>query len=82
MTASSTISRTVFFDSTTRMFDQWCDELHDRRGFEIEILNVNLGRMHTRPGARGTTTVCVSLLTAHDLHAVRENILRSSRSSP
>src|SRR5262249_22474967 len=54
--------------------DQGYDELHNRRGLEIEILNVDLGRVHARPGACDTTTVCLGLFTAHDLHAVREDL--------
>ena len=59
--------------------DQGLDELHNRRPHEIEILNVDLGRVHTRPGACDTTTVCLGLSTAHDLHAVREETLGCSR---
>jgi len=61
--------------------DQGHDELHDRCRLEIEVLNVDLGRVYTRPSARDTTTVCVGLSTADDLHAVREDILGSSRST-
>jgi hypothetical protein len=61
--------------------DQGHDELHDRCRLEIEVLNVDLGRVHARPSARDTTTVCVGLSTADDLHAVREDILGSSRST-
>jgi hypothetical protein len=55
------------------------DELQNRRLHEIEILNVDLGRVHARPGAGDTTTVCLGLLTAHDLHAVPEDLDLSRR---
>ena len=38
------------------------------------IVNVDLGRVRARPGACDTTTVCLGLFTAHDLHAVREDL--------
>ena len=42
------------------------------RGFEIEILNIDLGCVQARSGACDTTTVCLGLFAAHNLHAVRE----------
>src|SRR6476660_3208752 len=48
-------------------------------GREIEILNVYLSRVQARPGACDTTTVCLGLFTAHNLHAVREETLGCSR---
>jgi hypothetical protein len=59
--------------------DQGYDELHNRRGHEIEILNIDLGRVHARPGACDTTTICLGLFTADDLHAVREELGLSRR---
>jgi hypothetical protein len=59
--------------------DQRQDELQNRRGDEIEILSVDLGGVHARPRACDATTVCLCLSAAHDLHAVREEILRCSR---
>ena len=59
--------------------DQGQDELQNRRGHEIEILNVDLGRVHARPDACAATTACVGLLAAHDLGAVGEETLGRSR---
>jgi len=48
------------------------DELQNHRALEIEILNVDLGRVYARAGACDTTTACTGLFTAHNLHAVHK----------
>ena len=54
--------------------DERKEELENLRGRESEILNVDLGRIHARPRAGGTAAVALGLSTAHDLHAVHEDL--------
>jgi hypothetical protein len=54
--------------------DERKEALHNARGLDTDILNVDLGRVHAGPGACDTATVCLGLFTAHDLHAVHEDL--------
>src|SRR5262249_61891153 len=54
--------------------DQGYEEFRDLRRQAGEILNVDLGRVHARPGACGTAAVRLGLSAAHDLHAVHEEL--------
>jgi hypothetical protein len=40
----------------------------------VVVRNVDLGRVHARPGACGTAAVRLGLSAAHDLHAVHEEL--------
>ena len=52
--------------------NQRLNELQNRRLHQIEILNVDLGRIQARPRTRDTATVPPGLFAAHDLDAVRK----------
>jgi hypothetical protein len=54
----------------------------NRRGHQIEILHVDLGRIHARPNARGATAARIGLFAADDLGAVGEEALGRSRNGP
>jgi len=54
--------------------DQGYEEFRDLRRLTGDILNVDLGRVHARPGACGTAAVRLGLSAAHDLHAVHEEL--------
>src|SRR5436853_6043990 len=54
--------------------DQGYEEFRDLRRQAGEILNVDLGCVHARPGACGTAAVRLGLSAAHDLHAVHEEL--------
>jgi hypothetical protein len=45
-------------------------------------VNVDLGRVHTRPKARGATGARIGLFAADDLGAVGEETLGGSRNGP
>jgi hypothetical protein len=62
--------------------DQRLNELQNRRLHEIEILDVDLGRVQARPGACDTATVFPGLFAAHDLYAVRKETLGGGSGTP
>src|SRR5262249_15769771 len=59
--------------------DQWHEELRHGDLLTVEVVDVHLGRVHTRPGACDAAAVSVTLLPADDLDAVQED--RPFRSS-
>lgn len=54
--------------------DQGYEKFRDLRRLTRDILNVDLGRVHARPGACGTAAVRLRLSAAKDLHAVHEEL--------
>jgi len=54
--------------------DQRYEEFRDQRRPSGDILNVDLGRVHARSGARDTAAIRPGLSAAYDLHAVNEEL--------